>query len=418
MSPPRKHKIPYPAEILSSLKQTLPAEARSIFDSVVHQTSTQALHLYIVGGSVRDLILGNPTKDLDLVVEGDAIALASAAARALGIKPTIHHAFGTATIKADSIRIDVATARKETYARPGALPIVSPSTIEDDLRRRDFTFNALALGLTGPRQGRLLDPHQGISDLERRLVRILHPASFRDDATRMFRAIRYEQRLGFQIEPQTEALLKEALEDSMLSTISPDRLRRELDLMLKEESPGKTLQRAQDLDLLKALFDPLGRTPAVSLLPEKSEPLVFGAALAYRLTPTEAEAFVARLNMTHSWAVIVQQSTDLHSIEDQLSQPDLTLPELWELLEQRPLACIKAAIALAKRPLAKERLQQYINLYHRMKPTLTGDDLLALGYPTGPKVGQILRQLQTAKLEGKVTTKDDEVKLAREWLAS
>ncbi|MBM3924411.1 MAG: CCA tRNA nucleotidyltransferase [SAR202 cluster bacterium] len=418
MPPSRKRKAPSSSDLLVPFQQSLSAEAQQVFQTLARHASRHSLPLYLVGGALRDLILRNPTKDLDLVVEGDAISLVSSAAGTLGIKPTIHHAFGTATIKAGSVQIDIATARKETYARPGALPTVSPSTIEDDLRRRDFTLNAMALGLAGPHHGHLLDPHQGMYDLRQRLVRVLHDSSFHDDATRMFRAVRYEQRLDFQIEPQTKALISEALDKNMLSTISADRLRNELELMLAEASPGKMLQRTHDLGLLQALFPPLVRTPPITLIPEKSVPLVFIAALAYRLTANEAEAFIARINMTHPWAVAARQSADLHSIEEKLSRPDLTRRDLWELLEHRPLVCVKAAAAVAENPLAKDRLRQYISLYQRMKPVLTGDDLLALGYAPGPKVGQILRRLQISRLEGKTNTKDDEVKLAKAWLAS
>jgi tRNA nucleotidyltransferase (CCA-adding enzyme) len=418
MSPSRKHKTFSPADLILALKRSLSNQALDVFKSIVEQAAAQSLSLYVVGGTVRDLILRTPTKDLDLVVEGDAISLASSVAASHGIRPTTHHAFGTATIKADPFRIDLATARKETYPRPGALPTVSPSSIDDDLRRRDFTFNAMALGLTGPDRSRLLDPHHGMSDLQQGLVRILHDASFRDDATRMFRAVRYEQRLGFQIEPHTASLLKEALGQKMISTISSDRLRHEMEIMLKEASPGKALRQSQDLGLLQALFPPLGRAPSLSLLPDDSEPLVFIAALAHHLTPSEVEAFITRLNMTHSWAVTIRQSVDLRSVESELSEPDLTRLALWQILEYRPLECIKAAAILAESPLAKERLQQYINLYQSMRPLLTGDDLLALGCPPGPEVGHLLRQLQTARLEGYANTKDDEVKLVRQWLAS
>ena len=156
--------------------------------------------LYLVGGPVRDLLLRRPSTDLDLVAEGNVEVLARRVAEAVGSKALLHRRFGTATVKSNGVRLDLATARKEVYARPGALPSVTTGTIEEDLQRRDFTMNAMALGLSGRHVGRLLDPAGGFADLTQGVVRILHKRSFEDDATRIFRAIRYEQRLGFRLD--------------------------------------------------------------------------------------------------------------------------------------------------------------------------------------------------------------------------
>ena len=225
------------------------------------EAHAQGQRLYLVGGAVRDLLLGRPNVDFDLVVEGDAPRLARQLAKKerldgenskVGERVTVHRQFGTAKFSRGGLNIDLITARSETYARPGALPTVQPGTIRDDLLRRDFSINAMAIDLSPASFGQLLDHHGGRSDLEQeRVVRILHERSFIDDATRILRALRYEQRLGLNLERNTERLLCE--HKSMLDTISGDRIRHELELILKEDRPEQILKRAQALGVLQQL---------------------------------------------------------------------------------------------------------------------------------------------------------------------
>ena len=191
-------------------------------------------------------------------------------------------------MKCEGARLDLAMARKETYARPGALPTVTAGTIEEDLERRDFTINAMALGLVGRHEGRLLDPSGGLTDLTDHVVRILHPVSFEDDATRIFRAIRYEQRLGFRLESETQSRLSDALNDGMLATVSADRLRNELQLILAEDVPVRTLLRAGELGVLHSLYAPLRQAEWLKAFDEDTEPLTLIAALAFSMSHTEA----------------------------------------------------------------------------------------------------------------------------------
>ena len=182
---------------------------------------------------------GKPIFDLDLVVEGDAIGLAKEFAEKVGGKLTVHTMFNTAKIALDKWTIDIAMARTETYAKPGALPVVKPGTLKTDLFRRDFTVNAMAICLSPDNYGELIDLYGGLNDLKNKIIRVLHEKSFIDDATRIWRAIRYEQRLGFQIEPETLKLLKRDV--PMLKTVGGYRLRHELELVLKEKEPEKAL---------------------------------------------------------------------------------------------------------------------------------------------------------------------------------
>ena len=243
--------------LADKLEKNLPADAVALIKQAVTLAGSKNLPLYLAGGIVRDLLLGqtNSTNDLDLVVEGDAIGLAVEFAKKTGGKLSVHLMFNTAKIALDKWTIDIAMARTEKYAKPGALPVVIPGTLKTDLFRRDFTVNAMAICLTPDNYGELIDLYGGMQDLNRQLIRILHKNSFIDDATRIWRAVRYAQRLGFQIEPGSLKLLKRDV--PQLKTVGGYRLRRELELVLKEKEPEKALLRADKLGVLKELHPSL-----------------------------------------------------------------------------------------------------------------------------------------------------------------
>ncbi len=366
---------------------------------------------------MRDLMLHRRSEDLDLVMEGDTEALATSVAETLGSRAALHPKFGTATVKCEGARLDLAMARKETYARPGALPTVRAGTIEEDLERRDFTINAMALGLAGRHEGRLLDPSGGLTDLTDNVVRILHPVSFEDDATRIFRAIRYEQRLGFRLESETQSRLSDALDDGMLATVSADRLRNELQLILAEDVPVRTLLRAGELGVLHSLYASLRQAEWLKAFDEDTEPLTLIAALAFDMSQTEGQGFIARLHMPSEWADVVTGMVQLSSALPKLEDPMLSPSKLFRTLEGCPLAAINALSQLAPSPMVKERLAHYSVSQRFVQPHLRGSDLLALGVPQGPWVGEILRRIQDARLEGEVTTPDDERALVLRCLA-
>jgi len=196
---------------------------------------------YIVGGPVRDKLLGIANYDLDFVVESDGIKFAEALNKALKGKLTAYKAFGTATIELKEKRIDIVTSRKETYNHPAAYPTVKPGKIKDDLFRRDFTINAMAIAVNKKGFGRLIDFYSGQKDLKKGLIRVLHDKSFMDDPTRIFRAVKFSVRFGFKIEPHTKKLIKEAVLDGLLGEVNAGRIRKEIELFLKEKDPKKCL---------------------------------------------------------------------------------------------------------------------------------------------------------------------------------
>jgi tRNA nucleotidyltransferase (CCA-adding enzyme) len=288
--------------LANKIEQSLPEELAVLIRKSATIAGGKNLQLYLVGGVVRDLMLRQSNFDLDLVVEGDAIALAKEFTEKVGGKLTVHTMFNTAKLSLGKWSIDIAMARTETYAKPGALPAVKPGTIKTDLFRRDFTINAMAVCLSTENYGELIDLYGGLNDLNNKLLRILHEKSFIDDATRIWRAIRYEQRLGFQIEPETLKLLKRDV--PILKTVGGYRLRRELELVLAEKEPEQILLRADKLGVLKELHPSL---KADDWLVEKFKEAresklasqeLYLSIMTARLTDSEFAEFVSYLRFT------------------------------------------------------------------------------------------------------------------------
>ena len=409
--------------LLPNLKGSLSSETFALLQLIAKSASEVDAALFLVGGSVRDLLLGAPVKDLDLVVEGDAARLALRVAKEMGGEVPVLSQFGTAMVKLGDLRLDLATARLESYEKPGALPKVSPGTIRDDLERRDFSVNAMAIELSPPRLGHLLDPRNGRDDLARGLIRVLHPRSFTDDPTRILRAIRYEQRLGFRLEEETHALLVEATSSGMLDALSGDRLRREIRLMFEERAPHLPLSRCGGMGVLAAIHPPLGDGKAVLALQEHAygnHPLAYLAALSYPLSVHEGETFIQRLRMPTRWAKVVrdtivvraQCSADSAS-PPHIGGPDLTAAQLSATLDQLSLFGIQVNALMTDSPTAKEALDHYLTTLRYVKPSLSGKDLLPMGVAQGPLVGKILRELKAARIEGRVATREEEVRMAR-----
>ena len=411
--------MPQP-NFIDKLNAALPAASREALGALTSAARARSLPLYAVGGSVRDLLLERPTLDLDLTLEGDAPALARTVAGAIAdVRCTVHPAFRTATLRGAGFRIDVASARVETYERPGALPAVRPGSLRDDLFRRDFTLNAIAVALTGDDAGALIDPFHGEADLDAGLLRALHEASFRDDATRILRGARYEARLGFRFEPQTLRWLKRDVR--YLDAISGPRLRDELLRVLHEPQPERILLRLDELGALAAIDPSLSfgerSTAAFARLRElRDEPAITAslALLAWELLPSEAAALTARLSLTRREAEAVRAAPGAKALLPALSA-EITPSRVVALLSPLPAAAMWALAAAAEGPPA-DRALRYLRRWRYLKPALDGHALLALGVPPGPQLGEVLRRLKAAKLDGEVRTRRDEETLARSLL--
>ena len=378
--------------------------------------------------------MGSAIKDVDLVMVGDAPALALLLAKDTGGRVLAHSRFGTATIVLKGSRLDLATARTEIYPRPGALPQVSPGTIYDDLARRDFSINALALSLSEP-QPVVLDPHRGLQDLQAGLIRILHPRSFVDDPTRILRAIRYEQRFGFRIEAETLNRLREALAQGYMSAISGDRIRHELEWIFQEGRPALALQRSIGLGVLDAIHPSFGNAfdiarltsrrsataadpPSTRLGKRKLEPLVYLAALCYTLSPPAVRAVSHLLKLPRSWAAVARDTVSLRQLEPQLATPSLSNSAIYQLAEGLAPPSVVAVARLSDSPLVAQRLDLYLTELRYVAPVLKGDDLASLGVPQGPVVGEILQHLHQARLDQEIFSETEERQWVLKYLAT
>jgi len=404
--------------VARQLEQYLPQPLLELVKDITKQAAKLEQRVYLVGGIVRDLLLGYPNFDLDLVTEGDAIDLAEHLMETSNAKLLAHHRFGTAKLRYRDFTLDLATARKETYARPGALPTVTPGTLSDDLIRRDLSINAMAISLATNDYGELIDPYHGRTDLEHRLIRILHSRSFTDDATRILRGVCYEQRYGFQLEPETARLLERDI--PMLDTVSGDRVRHELEHIFEEDRPELVIKRLGDLGVLHRINPSLegdgwiaGKFDQARRLKQPAQlPSLYFCLLVYSFSAEDIERFLVRLNIPAKLSRGMRDTLRLKARLPLLGKPSLKRSEIYHLLaEYQPLAVQVNAIA-TESPSAREALQLFLTKLRYVRTSLDGEELKKLGISPGPQMGKILEALHKARLDGEVRTRTDERKLA------
>ena len=380
------------------------------------------LRCWLVGGGVRDALLGLTVSDLDISAVGATAGFAAAAADALGGVVVSRSQFNTFGISAASGRLDIAMARRESYARPGALPRVSPGMMADDLARRDFSINAMAVSLASDSWGELLDPFEGRGDLGRKVVRALRPFSFMDDATRIFRAVRYSVRLGFAPDAETERLMRR--DAAHMGGISGARVRGELERMLGEERRVAMLAAANEYGVLRAVHPALElNADAVSALERADawdyadKPLLMAGVMAYWAAAERHGELAARLDMSAVWGRVFADTARVKGEFGALGRDAIRRSEIYRRLR----GCHDAAVAACAVCVGDERIAGRLDLYRRelrdARALLNGDDLLALGVPQGPAVGAILAELVSARVDGAVGTRADEAAYARRRLA-
>ena len=356
--------------------------------------------MHLVGGAVRDLLMGGAPTDLDLVVEGDAAGLAAR----LGGPLRLHDRFGTSTVTLNGFTYDIARARRETYARPGALPDVEPAALAEDLLRRDFTVNAVAIALSGSAAGELTAAPGAMQDLDDRVLRVLHDRSFIDDPTRLLRMVRYASRLAFSVEPGTRELARAAVHDRALRTVSGSRVGAELRLLAREPDPVAALLALRDYELDAAidpefgLDDPALARGALALLPDDGSADRLVLALAARRIPRprlagllDGLAFEAG-----DRDAILQAATRAPALAGALRAA--TRPsEIAAAAAGAPAELVAIAGALGAAAPARD----WLGRLRHVRLEIDGRELLAAGVPEGPAVGTGLRAALAAKLDGR-----------------
>ena len=384
--------------------------------------------VYLVGGSVRDILLGEPNFDVDIVVEGDAIALAGALAEELGGRVRAHDKFGTAVVLyGQDERVDVVTARSESYEAPAALPTVEPGSIDDDLHRRDFTINAMAVSLKDGEPGLLVDPFEGHGDLQAGQIRVLHDRSFIDDPTRILRAIRYEDRYGFRMDDETVALARACIATGHVGDLSGARLREELIALLEEGDVSHAIPRLAELEAEKEIHPHVvADAEAVQLFDRLRElndrydldvpAWRLGlAALARKLPGDEIAPWLDGLKVRRRDAdQIAAAITDGPKIAEQLGGVSPTPADIVALAEPHAPDAPLFALALTDLP----QLHDYFDRLAGIQLEITGADVAELGPGESPRVGEILAELRRRKLNGELEGRESELAAARELVES
>jgi tRNA nucleotidyltransferase (CCA-adding enzyme) len=428
--------------LIDRLETALQPERLALLKIVAEEAMAHNVALYIVGGFVRDLLLGEPSVDFDLVVEGDAIGLAKRLASTYGGRISSHNRFGTAkwhldrsserllqAVGASSVEdvdlpadLDFVSARREFYTHPTALPSVERGSIKLDLHRRDFTINTLALRLDGRHYGQLLDHWGGGRDLREGKIRVLHSISFVDDPTRMLRAVRLEQRLDFEIEERTLELLHQAI--PLLDRVSGERLRSELVQIFSESHMPQIMTRLQELDLLQAIHPTLiwddwlearisevfaFQTPAAWRLDDspKKDFLIY-ALLFFRLSQEEIRAVCDRLHFPSGMMEQILDAASLGQVMPEMANK-AKASEFTALLDEcRQMAVAASWLALQGEEKARDVIDRYLSTWRFMEPKTDGETLRSMGLPPGPSYRRILSALRAAWIDGEVQSKAEE----------
>lgn len=397
----------------------------------------------LIGGAVRDLLLdpkGTP-RELDVVVPEDSFGFAGLLAGRLSLDrqpgqdtptPHVHDRFGTATVEWPDGRIDIAERRGERYTRPGALPEVHPGNVEEDLARRDFTVNTIAVALAGPHEGELHGVDGALDDLAARRLRILHERSFLDDPTRLMRMTRYRARLGFEPDDRTASLAELAIAAGALDTASPARIGAELRLALAEPDPVAALESLEHFGVLSALHEaieldaPLALAALGELPPDGRPDVLLLASLLRPGHSFDSTDYQTRLRtLLDSWEFpgperehTVRSAILAPRIAERLRQAHAP-SQIYEVAHGEPLEAVALAggiAAAAGNEEAADAARRWLSELHAVGLRITGDDLLRAGIAPGPEIGRHLRRALMRKLDGEIAgeTADAELRAALE----
>ena len=419
----------------ANLLQRLPPRKVAVLRIVGRLADAQGMKVYLVGGVVRDLLLRRPTFDLDLAVEGDGIAMARLVADRFRASLTVFDRFATARLQfPGGLRMDIATTRKESYALPAELPQVVPASVAEDSYRRDFTINAMAIQLNAGHIGQLIDYYGGEKDLRNRTIRVLHTKSFEDDPTRIFRAIRFEQRFRGRLEANTRRWLQDAAATGLIDRLSGPRLCNEWFLLFAERDPSRAMDRLAQLKLFRFLHPQLHynvHTKRMVRVLSKvlawwtkrfpSSPLdrsvLYLMAVLEGMSETVVEGVIARLMLSNEQAKKLRTSG---------GKPACILPvlggannlrpsELYHLLVELPdealvLLLVKSAAEKKAGQLGRtqRRIFRFMTRLRGNRTALRGSDLLQMGMEPGPQIKECLIRLLDARLDGTVRTRAHE----------
>ncbi len=411
----------------------LPVPMRDFIHLAGCVADEKGFNVYVVGGFVRDLFLGVANFDVDLVVEGDGIAFAAELAGRLNLSVVIHKRFGTATLHGlEGFKADIASSRREVYDKPAALPSVTFGKIEEDLFRRDFTINAVAIGINKHQFGRVIDNYAGLKDLKNGLIRALHHLSFIDDPTRILRAVRFEQRFDFKIEKDTLSWLKESQRRRMLFNVQKHRLRDELVLIFKEQVPFKALKRLNELCGLSYIAPTLrfqnswrfdfsaitGRAAIFNKLCVHRRHIEFYTmymALFFCFLSIKAMRRVITDFAFHKGesSRMLSLKINYKKAQSLLCRKTVSASSVYRLLQPLSYEVIFLIMILSKDRCAEKHIEYFFLKSHLQRLHVRGEDLLKSGIKPGPAFKKILERLLSAEIDGKIKGKDEELAYAQ-----
>ncbi|RKY42658.1 MAG: hypothetical protein DRP85_01965 [Candidatus Makaraimicrobium thalassicum] len=433
------------SNISARMKATLPGRLMTLIRSIGSLGDALGMDVFLVGGFVRDILLGQKNYDFDIVVEGDAIRFGRILADKIGGSLVVHRKFGTVALvkewpkwldsplhPGNKFKVDIATARKEVYEAPAALPTVEFSSLREDLYRRDFTINAMAVNIGKRNFGLLVDFFGGVQDLEKGIVRILHDRSFIDDPTRIFRAVRFEQRFGFEIEKHTEYLIKHAVKQEMFHRVENQRIRDELILILKEKNPENAVFKMRELHELRFIHP--------DLVLKRSIGKTFGAlrhCIRWYVSKTAGKPDIWLMNF-----MVMLDKLTVEQVEDVLEKFVFTRTEkmrlraykewadriarklsprkkmapsrIYDLLEPFSPEVTLCVMAKTKSAAARGRIRKFFTKYRGVKLRIRGHDIKKEGIDPGPRYKEILRRILYRKLDRKLSTKKDEIRYMKQ----
>ena len=379
-------------------------EEAAAIAAIASTLRTLQADVYVVGGTVRDLILGREFLDVDLAVDGDPVALGNQ----IGTPASVETKFGTLSVQRDGHRYDIARTRSERYPHPGALPEVDSADIDADLERRDFTVNALALGLAGSRAGELIARAGALEDLEARRLAVLHDQSFRDDPTRLLRLARYAARLDFSIAPHTRELARAAIAGGALHTISGTRIGNELRLLATESDPVAAFAATAALGLPWSIDADMARQALAVLPPDGHRDLLALACVFMNLPSAQVGTELDRLGFTATdRQTIVEGATRSRTLAEHLAKAAAP-SEIARAVGASAIETVALASAQGSPSQSEMWLQQ---LRHRHL-LITGDDLIQNGIPEGPGVGQALARARDALMDGRAGDRTSQLEVA------
>jgi tRNA nucleotidyltransferase (CCA-adding enzyme) len=422
--------------LLSEMEGVFPPRVINLLSRIGEIAEDRGQNVYLVGGVVRDLFLGVKNLDIDISIEGEGIEFAREIARQLTGWVKAETRFGTAIVTFRGLpKVDVATCRQEYYHYPGALPEVINSYIKNDLYRRDFTINAMAVKLNPAKKGELVDFFGGRSDLKKGIVRSLHDKSFLDDPTRIFRAVRFAIRYNFRIETHTENLIKEAAERTIFNEITIERIKDELVHIFNEEFVQQAIKKMAEFSELKFIHPEIKLNPEMETLLGELEEVIswfqnsfprekikkwlsYFIALLDELTIDETMATLKRFHLsgkqTKETMRIKKSASEKLMV---LGKKELKPSEIYQQLKGLSIELLLFLMAKAQSA-ARQRILLYLTKLRHVRLTISGEDLKKAGLSPGPEFATILNNVLLNKLNGALLTREDELRYVSSYLKS